>query len=223
MKLLPNVHEKLQTPLNVSRDCRVVVGDYQYWHYGCDGFDDRGWGCGYRTCQTLCSWIIQFLEGKSSIKEVPSLPDIQQILVDMEDKPASFKGSKDWIGSFEVHLVLDHLFDIPSKIVHVRSGNDLVDHVEDIYRHFEQKHCPLMMGGDQDASSKGIFGICSSDKEDKYLLVVDPHYYNQKHLLEDVTELHNENWVYWKNIDHFSDSSFYNICMPQVKSQSKNP
>jgi hypothetical protein len=31
---------------------------YEYWHYYCDGFDDRGWGCGYRTLQTIVSWII---------------------------------------------------------------------------------------------------------------------------------------------------------------------
>merc|ERR1712227_1097062 len=31
--------------------------DYEYWHYLCDGFDDRGWGCGYRTLQTIASWI----------------------------------------------------------------------------------------------------------------------------------------------------------------------
>ena len=31
---------------------------YDYWHYVCDNFDDRGWGCGYRTLQTIASWII---------------------------------------------------------------------------------------------------------------------------------------------------------------------
>ena len=31
---------------------------YEYWHYCCDSFDDRGWGCGYRTLQTIASWII---------------------------------------------------------------------------------------------------------------------------------------------------------------------
>ena len=32
--------------------------EYEYWHYNCDRFDDRGWGCGYRTLQTIASWII---------------------------------------------------------------------------------------------------------------------------------------------------------------------
>ena len=32
--------------------------EYEYWHYLCDSFDDRGWGCGYRTLQTIASWII---------------------------------------------------------------------------------------------------------------------------------------------------------------------
>ena len=36
--------------------------EYEYWHYLCDGFDDRGWGCGYRTLQTIASWIIDRFE-----------------------------------------------------------------------------------------------------------------------------------------------------------------
>ena len=35
--------------------------DYEYWHYCCDKVDDRGWGCGYRTLQTISSWIINRL------------------------------------------------------------------------------------------------------------------------------------------------------------------
>ena len=26
----------------------LVRGEYDYYHYLCDGTDDRGWGCGYR-------------------------------------------------------------------------------------------------------------------------------------------------------------------------------
>ena len=33
---------------------------------------------------------------------IPSCSEIQEILVDMEDKPSSFIGSRDWIGSYEV-------------------------------------------------------------------------------------------------------------------------
>ena len=39
---------------------------------------------------------------------------VLQILIDNEDKPASFLGSREWIGSFEVCLVLDTLYDVSS-------------------------------------------------------------------------------------------------------------
>ncbi|KAK3260146.1 hypothetical protein CYMTET_30883 [Cymbomonas tetramitiformis] len=35
----------------------LVQGDYVYHHYMQDRFDDKGWGCAYRSLQTLCSWF----------------------------------------------------------------------------------------------------------------------------------------------------------------------
>jgi len=58
----------------------------------------QGWGCGYRTLQTICSWLV----GQNQPGKVPSIPQIQEILVQLEDKDDSFKGSTDYIGSFEV-------------------------------------------------------------------------------------------------------------------------
>jgi hypothetical protein len=43
---------------------------------------------------------------------VPSLRKIQEILVEVGDKPQNFVGSKEWIGSFEACIVLDHLFGV---------------------------------------------------------------------------------------------------------------
>ena len=71
----------------------------------------------------------------------------------------------------QVSLIVDTLYDIPCKIIHVRSGSDLEQHKEEIVSHFKNKGSPIMMGGDTDASSKGIMGICYSSKE-TYLLVV---------------------------------------------------
>jgi len=56
--LLKNVHTGLELPCENVERLSLVKGDYDYWHYGCDGLDDRGWGCGYRTLQTIASWII---------------------------------------------------------------------------------------------------------------------------------------------------------------------
>lgn len=59
----------------------------------------QGWGCGYRTLQTMISHLVRCDETGRS---VPSIREIQQTLVDVGDKPASFAKSRDWIGSFEV-------------------------------------------------------------------------------------------------------------------------
>jgi hypothetical protein len=35
----------------------VVQGVYEYCHYMQDKFDDNGWGCMYRSYQTVVSWF----------------------------------------------------------------------------------------------------------------------------------------------------------------------
>ena len=79
--------------------------NYNYYHYNCDNTNDAGWGCGYRTTQTMCSWIrYQILEKnkklniESRVPDVPSILEIQKILTDCGDKPSNFVGSKQWIG-----------------------------------------------------------------------------------------------------------------------------
>ena len=55
MDLHQNVHRfGLENPPNdIGRNIRLIKGSYSYYHYMCDQFDDRGWGCGYRTLQEL--------------------------------------------------------------------------------------------------------------------------------------------------------------------------
>lgn len=64
----------------------------------------KGWGCGYRTLQTLCSWVKHVQKNQTNI---PDIRRIQQILCDMGDKSYEFVGSRDWIGSFEVFFLLN--------------------------------------------------------------------------------------------------------------------
>ena len=53
----------LQVPaLPNMQEVSMVRGKYDYWHYICDGVDDRGWGCGYRTLQTIISWCVNNLK-----------------------------------------------------------------------------------------------------------------------------------------------------------------
>lgn len=40
VNLLKNVHEKLPLP-EPTGDTFLIRGDYEYWHYGCDGFNDK--------------------------------------------------------------------------------------------------------------------------------------------------------------------------------------
>uniref|UniRef100_H3CEY8 UFM1-specific peptidase 1 n=2 Tax=Tetraodon nigroviridis TaxID=99883 RepID=H3CEY8_TETNG len=209
--LSKNVHIGLIHPERDSLKCSLVKGDYQYFHYGCDGQDDRGWGCGYRTVQTMASWLCQNWDPN---KRIPSLPEIQQALVSMGDKPHSFLGSKEWIGTVEASLVLDHFFHVPCKLVHARGGGADLERVAvpELGQHFEKHGSPVMMGGDRDNSSKGILGVCSGDAG-SYLLVADPHYDGCE---LDGTELQRRGWVAWKRVSSLNQSSFYNLCMPQT-------
>jgi len=39
--LLTNPHEELSTPSGCDSSVTLVRGNYSFYHYGCDGFDDR--------------------------------------------------------------------------------------------------------------------------------------------------------------------------------------
>lgn len=213
--LLKNVHSGLPEPVSHAVKSSQIKGDYLYFHYGCDGQDDRGWGCGYRTIQTMASWIYYNCSPvKNQNKLAPSLPEVQQALVAMGDKPGSFSGSREWIGTFEASLVLDWFYDVPCKVVHVRGGGAELEQVavEELYQHFEKQGSPVMMGGDRDNSSKGLLGVCTGYKG-SYLLIVDPHYFGCK--LEKA-ELQRRGWVVWKHVSSLDQSSFYNLCLPQT-------
>ena len=73
--LLKNVHRfgLDNPPEGTEGQISAVMGEYEYWHYLCDSFDDRGWGCGYRTLQTIASWIISHFEEKT-LPKVESWP-----------------------------------------------------------------------------------------------------------------------------------------------------
>ncbi|XP_030017487.1 ufm1-specific protease 1 [Sphaeramia orbicularis] len=214
--LSKNVHTGLPSPLADHARCSLIKGDFIYFHYGCDGQDDRGWGCGYRTIQTMASWLLlNFSPPKGQHTPPPSLPEIQHALVTMGDKPGSFSGSREWIGTFEASLVLDYFYDVPCKVVHVRGGGSELEQVAvaELHQHFEKHGSPVMMGGDRDNSSKGIVGVCTGEKG-SYLLIVDPHYCGRQ--LEKA-ELQSRGWVAWKRVSSLDQSSFYNLCLPQTQ------
>lgn len=100
-KILDNTNETIDS----------VRGTFYYYHYKCDGQDDRGWGCGYRTLQTLCSWIINTQEDNST-STAPSITKIQETLVELDDQPASFIWSNQWIGTCEATMILSQLYNV---------------------------------------------------------------------------------------------------------------
>lgn len=218
-ELLRNAHIGLPNPESDAISCSLVAGEYVYFHYGCDGRDDRGWGCGYRTLQTICSWLHLNRPHLNTRDAPPSLPEIQQVLVTIGDKPPSFLGSREWIGTFEAALVLDHFYDVPCKIVHVRKGgSELEGMAEELHRHFQMQGSPVMMGGDRDNSSKGILGVCTSVRG-SHLLVIDPHYHGPPLNRGSAQGLR---WVSWKKMGSLDHCSFYNLCLPQTARKGGN-
>lgn len=139
-----------------QKGAQIIQSECSFYHYLCDGFDDRvkysyvlhawfvidakGWGCGYRSLQSLCSWVVKYRqkcmnkaspslpelspsslpEGLSHKEEqltVPSIPELQSCLVEAGDKPSSFAGSREWIGCCEANIVLDHLYGVGKTIL----------------------------------------------------------------------------------------------------------
>jgi hypothetical protein len=87
----------------------LVDGSYDYYHYMQDNFNDNGWGCAYRSMQTLCSWLK--LQNYTN-KPVPSHVEIQKMLVQLGDKKSSFIHSTNWIGAIEINICLQNFFGV---------------------------------------------------------------------------------------------------------------
>lgn len=187
----------------------LVQGRYLYSHYMQDRFNDSGWGCAYRSLQTLFSWCAferytQFDKGM-----LPSHKDIQRALVDVGDKPPSFFGSKEWIGANEVCYALEKLTGVSSKILHVSKGSEMEGKGRELARHFDEWGSPVMVGGGVLAWT--ILGVARNEKTGRTkFLILDPHYEGR----DDLSSIQNKGWVAWKSADVFKADAFYNLCMP---------
>ena len=196
---LPNSHVE-----NGTTHC--VKGAYDYYHYLQDRFDDNGWGCAYRSLQTICSWFR--LQGYSTVA-VPSHRDIQQCLTNIGDKDAEFPGSTQWIGALELSYFLDEKYGVQSKIMTVQSGFDLPQKGRELAKHFDEVGTPIMMGGGQLAYT--LLGVewCETSGECAFL-ILDPHYTGG----EDVKTIV-PRWCGWKKCEDVFVRQFYNLLMPQ--------
>ncbi|KAJ0050994.1 hypothetical protein NL108_012156, partial [Boleophthalmus pectinirostris] len=169
---LRNPHLSLTHPTLDNGKVYLVQGLYSYHHYMQDRMDDNGWGCAYRSLQTICSWFQQ--QGYVD-RSVPSHKEIQQALVNVGDKQASFVGSRQWIGSIEVQVVLNELMGVTSKIMFVSQGSELASKGRELANHFTTEGTPVMIGGGVLAHT--ILGVAWSETtgEIRYL-ILDPHY-----------------------------------------------
>ncbi|EPB76370.1 hypothetical protein ANCCEY_04531 [Ancylostoma ceylanicum] len=150
----------------------TVKGDYNYYHYMQDGFDDAGWGCAYRSLQSIWSWFI--LNGFTD-KPVPTHVDIQRCLVEIKDKEEKFIGSRQWIGSTEIGFVLDHMLGIESRYIITNSGSEVPERARELMLHFQTVGSPVMIGGAQLAHT--ILGVDFDENSGECkFLVLDPHY-----------------------------------------------
>lgn len=68
--------------------------------------------------------------------------------------------------------MIDTLFGVSCKLIHFRKGADIKNHKEVLVSYFKDIGGVAMMGGDMDASSKGIAGIKINGDQIDLLVVV---------------------------------------------------
>eukprot|EP00300_Choanocystis_sp_HF-7_P015619 c19122_g1_i2.p1 GENE.c19122_g1_i2~~c19122_g1_i2.p1 ORF type:complete len:180 (+),score=42.27 c19122_g1_i2:294-833(+) len=172
-----------------------------------DQFDDKGWGCAYRSLQTIISWFR--LQRYTSLP-VLSIPDIQSLLVKHGTKKPSFVGSNDWIGATDLSDLLNEYLGVQCKIHHLGTGAELANQGRVLAHHFETQGTPIMMGGGKFAYT--LLGIdWNSSSGDIRFLILDPHFTGE----DDLKLIQKKGWCGWKTIDLFDKTSFYNLCLPQ--------
>ena len=185
-----------------SDTAALVQGSFRYFHYLCDNFDDRGWGCGWRTVQTILSWL-------KPEDETPSIPSLQRLV-------GHDVGASSWIGVQECVEILDALHGAIVQIVPLRSGAELLNHLPRLLTHFADGGGPLMIGGGADVYSKTIIGARTGGPEGPSLLVLDPHYVGDAVHSGNAVALREGKWAAWRPIRSLmSATSFYNVALPR--------
>ncbi|XP_068627651.1 ufm1-specific protease 2 [Battus philenor] len=207
---LVNPHEALPPSSSLPHiTVALVRGRYTYHHYMQDNFNDDGWGCAYRSMQTIFSWFRY--QGYNTC-DIPTHKEIQQCLVKIGDKPSSFIGSKQWIGSTEVMFCLETLLGVQSRIIFANTGTELQSYTPELIHHFQKHGSPIMIGGGVLAHT--ILGVeYNEDKNETRYLILDPHYTGP----DELTTVISKGWCAWKNSDFWNKTAHYNLCLPQTR------
>ena len=207
---LRNIHMGILHATNLPK--YIIKPDYLYFHYNQDNFIDEGWGCAYRSLQTIISW---YKMNTDIPVEIPSIHRIQEILVEIGDKKKDeFLGSKNWIGSFEVSFVIRKLLDKDCTMLHFQSGAEIVSYLPTLKRHFSNHGTPIMIGGGVLAYT--LLGIAEDEDEPSksQFLILDPHYKGKDELKMIMNP--KSKAVYWSGAKIFRTDSFYNLCCPHM-------
>ncbi|CAI5979210.1 unnamed protein product [Closterium sp. NIES-65] len=191
----------------------LVQGSYEYYHYMQGRIDDSGWGCAYRSLQTIVSW---FRIQQYTSLPVPTHRCIQEALVEIGDKDAAFVGSSQWIGAIELSFILDHLLGVTCKVLTVSSGADMPSNGRQLAHHFSTQGTPVMIGGGVLAYT--LLGVDYDEATGECaFLILDPHYTGG----EDLKAIRSGGWVAWRKAktdggaDFFVRDAFYNLLLPQ--------
>ena len=216
---LRNVHLGIvESQRGSNKTIRTVQGDYIYFHYRQNSFSDevslcssktQGWGCAYRSFQTLYSWFL--LQGY--VKEnVPSISEIQETLFQVGAKKKNIIGSQQWIGSIEVGYSLQKLAGVDFRIITINSGAEVLSQVAEFRSHFETYGTPIMIGGGVLAYTMLGIAIDEDKIQDTQFLILDPHYVGP----EDFKKITNpkKGGVWWRASKLFNTKDFYNFCCP---------
>ena len=73
--IIMNIHLHMPSLEN----SHMVDGKYLYYHYNQQQFNDKGWGCAYRSLQTLCSF---FIFNHYYNIHIPTIPEVMIMIND---------------------------------------------------------------------------------------------------------------------------------------------
>ena len=104
-------------------------GLYEYYHYSDQSFNDHGWGCAYRSLQTMLSWFN--IQNHCEISKMPTITQIQQT-IDLINigSDQKLKQTREWIGATQVSWVVKRMTGYDCRILHIADGKDIIEHCQ---------------------------------------------------------------------------------------------
>ena len=210
-------HLAVAPPTSSSPSSRLRLhlssSPYLYYHYESH---DTGWGCAYRTAQTIVSAIMlcalpSFSSSSASASAsppfLPSISAMQSML--------RITNPKGWIGAVEVAAVLEQHAHTQCRILHLPDGADAAERSfnSQLASYFDSEGGIAMIGGG--VLAYGLAGLASEEDEagrvECSYLIVDPHYTGE----DDLQAVLRGGWVGWRRrADVFLPGQFYNLCLP---------